>query len=191
MTAKLETITMKNRSFSALVGLLATLTFSHAATLEVDKERSRIQVEAKATGHKFTGTLKDYTASVSGDAASLKPDGFELKWSFKNLDTDDAKRDAEMIKWLGGGDPKGSFKFTKSWTGKDCSQHGTGTLTIHGVSKEVNFPYTAKKDGEWVTIDGQVAMDYQNFSLPVIRSMMVMTVDPKLVVRFHVVGKVK
>jgi len=34
-------------------------------------------------------------------------------------------------------------------------------------------------------------MDYQNFSLPIIRSMAVMTVDPQLVVRFHVVGKVK
>ena len=42
-----------------------------------------------------------------------------------------------------------------------------------------------------MTIDGKVSMDYQNFSLPIIRSMAVMTVDPKLVVRFHVVGKVK
>lgn len=181
---------MKNRTIATLCGLLATLTLAHAATLEVDKDRSRIQVDAKATGHKFTGTLKDYTASVSGDSSSLDPDGFELKWSFKDLDTDDAKRDAEMIKWLGGGDPKGSFKFTKSWTGKDGGQQAMGTLTIHGISKEISFPYTAKRDGDWVTISGQVTMDYQNFSLPIIRSMAVMTVDPQLVVRFHVVGKV-
>jgi polyisoprenoid-binding protein YceI len=182
---------MKHRTLATFCGILSTLTIAHAATLEVDKNRSRIQVDAKATGHNFTGTLKDYQASVSGDAASLKPDGFELKWSFKNLDTDDAKRDAEMIKWLGGGDPKGSFKFTKSWTGKDGGQQGSGTLTIHGISKEISFPYTAKKDGDWVTIDGKVSLDYQNFSLPIIRSMAVMTVDPKLTVRFHVVGKVK
>ncbi|RPJ29947.1 MAG: YceI family protein [Verrucomicrobiaceae bacterium] len=96
-----------------------------------------------------------------------------------------------MIKWLGGGNPKGGFKFTKSWTDKNGGQQGTGTLTIHGVSKELSFPYTVKKDGDWVTISGQVTMDYQNFSLPIIRSMAVMTVDPQLVVRFHVVGKVK
>jgi hypothetical protein len=42
-----------------------------------------------------------------------------------------------------------------------------------------------------VTIDGTVSMDYENFKLPLIRSMAVMTVDPKLKVRFHVVGKVK
>lgn len=191
MTAILQTITMKIRIISAFCGLLATLSLTHAATLEVDKGRSRIQVDAKATGHKFTGTLKDYKASVSGDASSLKPEGFELKWDFKNLDTDDAKRDAEMIKWLGGGNPTGGFKFAKSWTGKDGLQYGSGTLTIHGVSKEVSFPYTASKDGDWVTISGTVSMDYRNFSLPIIRSMAVMTVDPQLVVRFHVVGKVK
>lgn len=160
-----------------------------AATLEVDKSRSRIQVDAKATGHRFTGTLKDYTASVAGDASSLNPTAFKLDWKFSDLDTDDAKRDKEMLNWLGGGQPKGSFQFTKSWTGKDGGRHAMGTLTIHGVSKQVSFPYTVKREGNWVTIDGRVTLDYQNFKLPVIRSMAVLTVDPQLVVRFHVVGK--
>lgn len=182
---------MKLQTISTFCALLASLTLAHSATLEVDKGRSRIQVDATATGHNFTGTLKDYTASVSGDAASLKPAGFNLSWNFTDLNTDDVKRDAEMIKWLGGGKPKGSFKFTKSWTDKAGKEQGMGTLTINGVSKAVSFPFTAKKDGEWVTIEGKCSMDYQNFSLPIIRSMAVMTVDPKLVVRFHIVGKVK
>jgi polyisoprenoid-binding protein YceI len=182
---------MKFQSITTACTILAIIPLAHAATLEVDQARSRIQVDAHATGHDFTGTLKDYKASVTGDAASLKPEGFELNWKFKDLDTDDAKRDKQMITWLGDGDPKGSFKFTKSWTGKDGTPQGMGTLTIHGVSKEITFPYSVKKDGDWVTIDGKVSMDYRNFSLPVIRAMAVMTVDPQLVVRFHVVGKVK
>ena len=162
-----------------------------AESLAVDKSRSRIEVDAKATGHRFTGNLKSYEVNVEGDAVSLDPKSFELKWKFKDLDTDDAKRDAEMLKWLGSNDEKGSFKLNKAWTDEKGVQRGTGTLTIHGVSKSVSFPYTAKKDGEWVTIDGKVSMDYRNFNLPVIRAMAVMTVDPQLVVRFHVVGKVK
>jgi polyisoprenoid-binding protein YceI len=189
--ATIQTITMKNRTIISLCGILCSITLVHAATLEVDKGRSRIQVDAAATGHKFSGTLKDYQVSVSGDPASLDPTGFELDWTFNNLDTADAKRDAEMLKWLGGGQPKGSFKFIKSWTDKAGMRQGMGNLTINGVSKQVSFPFTASKDGEWVTIDGKVSMDYQNFKLPVIRSMAVMTVDPKLVVRFHVVGQVK
>lgn len=187
----MKAITMNQRTLTTLCGILCAATIGHAATLELDKERSRIQVDAKATGHNFTGTLSDYKASVAGEAASLKPSAFSLSWYFTDLKTDDAKRDAEMVKWLGGGTPKGTFKFVKSWTDKSGNTQGMGDLTINGVSKTVSFPYTAKKDGEWVTIDGKVTMDYQNFSLPIIRSMAVMTVAPQLVVRFHVIGKVK
>lgn len=171
--------------------LPAVASHALAATVEVDKDRSRIQVDAKATGHAFTGTLKDFTASGSGDLSMLKPADFKLSWSFADLDTDDTKRDAEMVKWLGGGAPKGGFQFVKTWAGKDGSTMAMGNLTIHGVTKTISFPYTAKKEGDWVTIDGRVSLDYQDFKLPIIRSMAVMTVDPKLVVRFHVVGKAR
>ena len=181
---------MKKFFALSMLSLVLAVHEADAANLEVDKSRSRIQVDAKATGHRFTGNLKSYEVDVEGDAVSLDPKSFELKWKFKDLDTDDAKRDAEMLKWLGSNDEKGSFKLDKAWTDEKAVQHGTGTLTIHGVSKSVSFPYTAKKDGEWVTIDGNVSMDYRNFDLPVIRAMAVMTVDPQLVVRFHVVGKV-
>ena len=180
---------MKKQSITTLFGMLATLAITHAATLDVDAQRSRIQVDAKATGHAFTGTLKSYKATVTGDAATLAPAGFDLSWSFADLDTADDKRDAEMIKWLGGGAPKGSFKFTKTWTDKSGQTQCMGTLTIHGISKVIAFPYTAKKDGNTVTIDGKVSMDYQDFNLPIIRAMAVMTVEPKLAVTFHIVGK--
>ena len=162
-----------------------------AATLEVDQGRSRIQVDAKATGHSFTGTLEDYSATVKGNAATADPESFDLTWSFKDLKTDDKKRDDAMITWLGGGNPKGRFSFTKSWVDGKGGKHAMGTLTIAGVGKTVAFPFTATREGEWVTIDGRVGMDYKDFGLPVIRAMALMTVDPKLTVRFHIVGKIK
>lgn len=182
---------MKTIPAIIVVAVFGTLSIAHAATLEVDQERSRIHVDAKATGHAFTGTLKKYTTSVTGDASSLKPRGFDLKWSFKDLDTDDAKRDKKMIKWLGGGDPKGSFKFIKSWTDDKGNTKGMGTLTLNGVSKTVSFPFTVKKEGKWITIDGYAKIDYEDFKLSIIRTMVMLTVDPKLTVRFHVVGTIK
>jgi polyisoprenoid-binding protein YceI len=182
---------MKSRSLLTFVGLLAAPAFANAATLEVDLTRSRIQVDVSATGHNFTGNLKKFTAKANGDASSLAPSSFDMQWSFKDFDSDENDRDKKMIAWLGGGDPKGSFTFTKSWTDKTGKTHGMGSLTIHGVSKAISFPYTVKKEGDWVTIDGTALLDYQNFELPIIRTMAVMTVDPKLTVRFHVVGKVK
>jgi polyisoprenoid-binding protein YceI len=182
---------MKTILIAASAGFLFAATSARSATVEVDKARTRIQVDAKATGHTFTGSLTKYTAKVSGDPSTGKPTGFNLAWDFNDLDTADEKRDQEMVKWLGGGKPMGSFSFAKSWDEKADGGKAQGKLTINGVAKEVSFPYTVKRDGDWVTIEGKVSLDYQNFKLPLIRSMAVMTVDPKLVVRFHVVGKVK
>lgn len=164
--------------------------FSRSAQVEVDLGRSRIQVDAKATGHGFTGSLQKYEAKVAGDAATGKPTAFDLKWDFNDLDTADDKRNKEMVKWLGGGKPKGSFSFVKSWNEKADGGNAQGKLTINSVAKDVSFTYTVKREGEWVTIDGKVRLDYQDFKLPIIRSMALMTVDPKLDVRFHIVGKV-
>ena len=174
-----------------LLGTLLLVPFlASAGTLKIDTSKSRIQVDAKATGHEFTGTLSAFTAKVSGDDATLQPTAVDLKWKFSDLKTEDDKRDKEMIKWLGGGAPEGSFTFAKTWTDKGKT-YAMGKLKIHGVSKDISFPYTAKKDGTWVTIDGTASLDYQDFGLPVIRAMAVMTVNPKLTVRFHLVGEAK
>lgn len=179
-------------SVPRLFGLLLCMAgTTYSATLEVDPGRSRIQVNAKATGHAFTGTLQKYVVTVTGEGTTLAPAAFDLSWNFQDLKTGDDKRDAEMIKWLGGGKPAGSFKFVKSWTDKQGVTHAQGTLTIHGVAKTIYFPYTATKNGNQVTIDGKVSMDYQIFNLPVVRALLVMTVDPNLVVEFHLTGKVK
>ncbi|MCX6880691.1 MAG: YceI family protein [Verrucomicrobia bacterium] len=178
--------------FATVLGTLLCSMFAvSAATLEVDQTRSKLQVDAKATGHAFSGTLKNYTVKATGDTSKLKPESLELSWNFSDLDTDDKGRDAEMLKWLGGGAPKGNFKFVKFWTDKDGVDHAQGTLTIHGVAKTVYFPFTVKKDGAWVTASGKVELDYKDFGLPLVRAMLVMTVDPKLVVNFQLVGKVK
>ena len=171
--------------------IMAVITRVPAADLKLDQERSRIHVDAKATGHDFTGTLKDYHAKVTGNETTNAPKSFELEWDFNDLKTGDAKRDKEMISWLGGGKPKGSFEFTKSWTDKAGVSHAQGELTINKVTKTINFPYEVKREGDWVTIDGEAKMDYKDFKLPLIRAMLMMTVDPKLVIRFHVVGEIE
>lgn len=182
---------MKKPILLPLAVMLCGSMIARPAELAVDKERSRIQVDAKATGHGFTGTLNDYTIKVTGDAATSAPAAVSLKWDFNDLKTGDEKRDKEMIKWLGGGKPTGSFSFGKSWKDGAGNQNAEGKLTINGISKTITFPYTAKREGEWLTIDGTAKLDYEDFKLPIIRSMAVMTVDPKLSVRFHITGQVK
>jgi polyisoprenoid-binding protein YceI len=181
--------TMIRPLHSAVLSLLVFATTAGAGTLVIDKAKSRIQVDAKATGHDFTGTLDDFEATVSGDSATLAPSAVSLSWKFADLKTGDVKRDAEMLKWLGKG-PQGSFAFFNTWQDK-VKDYAQGKLTIHGVSKTIAFPYTAKKDGNWLSIDGSAALDYQDFGLPIVRAMAVMTVNPQLAIRFHLVGEAK
>lgn len=177
--------------FVRLLGLMAgTSVAASAATFVVDKAKTTIKVDAKATGHAFSGTLKDYQLTAAADAATAKPTALSLSWSFKNLDTADGGRDAEMIKWLGGGDPRGSYKFVKIWS-RDGTDYAEGSLTIHGLTKTVQIPLVTKKDGKTVTATGSTTFDYKDFGLPLIRAMLVMTVDPELTVSFTLVGTLK
>ena len=164
---------------------------ARAAELQIEKENSRIQVDAKATGHSFTGDLKDYTVKVAGNVSTSEPSSVSLKWDFNDLKTGDEKRDKEMIKWLGGGKPTGTFTFGKSWKDDKGSLQAEGEITIHGISKTISFPYSVKREGNRATIDGTATLDYQNFKLPIIRNLAVMKVEPNLTVRFHLTGEVK
>jgi len=181
---------MKKLFSSCLGVMLLCGSMAQAADLEVDKSRSRIQVDARATTHSFTGTLEDYTVRAAGDASTNAATSLSLAWDFNDLKTGDVKRDEAMIAWLGGGKPKGSFKLIKSWMEPE-GPRAQGELTINGVTKVIAIPYTIQREGNWVTIDGKARVNYFNYNLPEIRSMAVMTVEPWLLVRFHIVGKVK
>ena len=180
-----------------LLPLLALLPIAllhpvRAADLKIDPGKSWLKVDASATGHSFSGSLKKFDAKVSGDVQTLEPSGVSLEWDFKDLDTDEPKRDAEMLKWLEHAQtPKGSFQFAKSWTDSAGKTWVQGALKIHAVSKSIAFPVTATKSGERVAVDGFVWIDYRDFSLPIVRNMAVMTVDPKLKVSFHLEGDAK
>jgi len=181
---------MKLLPCSIPVALLAfTVMSANASDLTLDARKSWLKFDASATGHSFDGALKKFDAEVSGDATSLNPAAASLSWDFKDLDTDEPKRDVEMLKWLEHGkSPKGSFQMTKSWVDDSGVTWVQGTLKIHSIAKTIAFPIQTSKNGDRVKIDGQVWIDYQNFGLPIIRNMAVMKVDPKLKISFHLEG---
>ena len=55
------------------------------------------------------------------------------------------------------------------------------------MSKEVTIPVTAVKAGNTVKLDGEVWIDTQNFGLPIVK-MLVMSVNPKVRIYFHMEG---
>jgi len=184
---------MKSLPYSIPMAMLAfSLVSANAADLSLDASKSWLKFDASATGHSFDGRLKKFDAEVSGDAASLAPAAVNLTWDFKDLDTDEPKRDVEMLKWLEyGKSPKGSFQMIKSWVDGSGVTWVQGTLKIHSIARPIAFPIRTSKNGDRVKIDGQVWIDYQNFGLPIVRNMAIMKVDPKLKISFHLEGDAK
>ena len=174
---------------ATLLLLFALVNPAPAATLRIDQPKSKIEVQVKSTLHDFSGTLEKYELSVAFDPKTNEPTKADLAFDFKDLDTGNKGRDSDMLKWLAyPSNPKASFHLT-GWKQDGSQFSARGELSFHGVSKEIPISVTIEKHGETYDIKGVAGLDYRDFQLPVIRQALVLTVDPHLTVKFHLVGK--
>ena len=172
--------------------LLISVSMARAAEFKVDTAKSHIQVDVKATGHKFSGNLKKYSLKISGDADSLTPKAVALKWDFVDLLTDNVKRDKEMLSWLQHDKySTGTFTLSSFSEQTDGTTLAKGKLEFHGVSKVIMFPVKTERKGSELTVSGEASIDYRDFDLGKIRMALVMTVNPVVKVRFKLVGRVQ
>jgi len=164
--------------------------FTQAETLQFkpNLDRSSIQVDVKATVDSFVGTLTAYDLQLNVDASSGMVESCTFEFDFSALDTGKKKRNEQMLEWLEyAKHPKGLFHLIRIEDTSD-GQRALGSLVIHGISKEIEFPITLTRDGEQLLIDGRAHLDYHDFDLPTIRVMLMLTVNPKFDVILHLEG---
>lgn len=178
-----------SRWWSALV-LLLVLPVALPATgaLRVDPARSFVNVDVKATVGSFTARLEAYDAQIGLDERGrIRTATFAFR--FVHLKTGDAKRDAEMLAWLGGDDPAASFQLGALAVAPDGQGHATGRLLLNGQVHLVEMPVNITQlDGEW-TITGAATLRYTDWGLKVIRRIGLLKVDPELRVRFKLIAR--
>ena len=176
-------------SFLILVALAGLSARAAAAGMDVDYARSRVEVGVKSTVDSFTGRLEKYRVSVEWGPSDPLPAKARMSFDFADLKTGDTDRDGAMLKWLGHDSQPGGEFVLGGWRREGTTNLATGELTIHGVKREVAIPVVAgQTNGVWV-VDGEALLDYRDFGLPKIRKALVLTVNPLLRVRFHVVAK--
>jgi polyisoprenoid-binding protein YceI len=160
-----------------------------AGQLEIDPLKSRIEVAVSCTVDSFVGHLEKYQAVIEGDEKAAMPPKASVSFNFADLKTGKADRDAAMLKWLEFEvHPAASFTLT-GWQQNGTTNLALGRLTLHGVTVDLQMPVVVKQaDGIW-TISGQANFDYRDFKLEKIRKALLLTVDPKLKVKFQLVGK--
>jgi polyisoprenoid-binding protein YceI len=112
-----------------------------APVYEVDKSHSEVTFQIRHLVGKVRGRFTDFAGQIDGDKAAPKVD---FKIQATSIDTADANRD----KHLRSADffdvekfPEITFKSSKI-VPKGAGYEVVGTLTMHGVSKELTLPVT-------------------------------------------------
>ena len=162
------------------------LTFAAERCLKIDRAGTFLDVDVDATIN-FTAHLDAYDAKlIVDDAGKIKSAVFAFK--FADLKSGKPDRDADMIKWLGGGSPEGRFEMGNLALTPDGQGQVSGRLTFHGVTERVEFPVNVTKANGNYTITGETPLDYRNWNLKVIRKAFLFTVNPVVKVRFKLTG---
>ena len=170
--------------------LLAVAGSAAEAPLTIDLAASRVDIAVKATVDSFVGKLSDYVATITVDPETGAVITSKVNFHFSDVKTGNEKRDREMNEWQQTDKfPEGNFSLDSLTSASPGKFAVRGRLTLHGSTHELSFPAAIARDGANVTVDGEAVVDTRVFGLPVIRKFAVLKVDPLVVVRFHLAGR--
>ena len=175
------------RLFAALL-LLPLATLAADRPLKVDRSRSFIDVDVKATVDSFTGRLDRYEIALTADESGKLKGGGVFSFKFTDLKTGKPDRDEAMLKWLGGGELPGKFELGTLALTPDGQGQASGRLTFHGTTQRIEFPVNVTQDEGTYTVTGETTIDYRDWGLKVFRKAFVLKVDPNVTIRFKLIG---
>lgn len=169
-----------------LLGFARTLS---AETLVIDKTRSRVEADVKATVDSFTGQLQDYDARIAVDPASNRITAATFRFQVADFKTGKDARDAKLHAWQDTAHhPDAEFTLGRIEPAADGRLLAHGEFRFHGVAQPLEFPVALIVDHTTYALDGEATVDTRRFGLPIIRVMAFLKVDPLVKVRFHLQG---
>jgi polyisoprenoid-binding protein YceI len=126
--------------------LIASLTaYAELETYKIDNAHSFANFSIRHVVSKLSGTFSDVNGSISIDRANLSNSSVDAKISLLSVNTSFAKRDEHIKKeeYLDVGHfADMQFTSTKVVASKNANEGViTGKLTLHGVTKEMTFPF--------------------------------------------------
>jgi polyisoprenoid-binding protein YceI len=181
-------VLLSTLALGAVAAVAANPAAAPERALKIDRSKSYVDIDVKATLHKFTGRLERYELTIPIDAAGKIKDAL-LQFKFTDLKTGNGERDEAMIHWLGGGEPAGAFDLGLLALTPDGQGQASGKLTFNGQTQLVEFPVNVRAQDGIYTVTGQTTFDYRNWGLKIFRKFGVAKVDPEVTVRFQFVGE--
>jgi polyisoprenoid-binding protein YceI len=131
----------------AAISLAAAAPAFAADTFVIDKGHSEVGFQVTHLGiSKVRGRFRDFAGTIQVDPAKPESATVDLTIQVASIDTDNESRDKDLRSAEGFFDvakfPTLAFKSSKVVARAKDRYEVTGTLTMHGVSKEVTLPVT-------------------------------------------------
>jgi polyisoprenoid-binding protein YceI len=161
----------------------------------VDEAKSQVRFDAKAFMHDFTGTTSALRGFIRlGDLDRLTDADACVRIDAASLDTDNETRDKIM---------REEHLETVRFPGIDFVLKGVesanrqssewvfvarGTLSLHGVSREIRVPIQARQDGSLIRLTARVPLKMTDYGIR-IPKFLFFTVEDQVVVSFDVTAK--
>lgn len=156
-----------------------------ASPFRLDSKASELTVHVRATAHSFDVAPDAFTAEIElGD--SPETTRAKVHIPIAALHSGNESRDKEMSEWIEAAEfPEVTFAL-QSVTETDGQPIGHGRLTMHGITHEVEVPFTiGQRDGQRL-IEGSAIVNYDSYGLKIIRKFF-LKVHPELEIHFTLV----
>lgn len=158
---------MKERVLTSFLFIFSALVFGQNYT-PVD-EGSKVHFVIDNFGIATGGDFKGLTGTIKFDPAQPTAGDFDVSVDASTIDTDIESRDNHLKRaeyFNVKNYPKISFKSTKiTKTNKDSYLYMYGNITIKGVTKEVEFPFTATPRNGGYVFEGSFKINRRDFGV--------------------------
>ncbi|HUG10681.1 MAG TPA: YceI family protein [Opitutaceae bacterium] len=163
--------------------LIASVALAAGTPVGVVPESLEVHVAVKATMHSFTARVTGGELAITTDAAgAIDSATFTFDWS--GVKTDNDKRDREMLEWVRAEEhPKGTFTLKAIEAGTEGT-FASGTLELHGNSREIEFPVMIEPAGAGFRVSGEATLDHREWGLKQIKKFGMFSVNPTVTIRF-------
>jgi len=158
---------MHKHTLAALVLAASASPTIHAAQ-QLDAAKSEIRFVAKQMGVAAEGRFRKFSANVDFDPAQLAQARATVDIDITSVDLGSAENETELKKkaWFNSGAfPAARFTAT-SFKARGGNQYEvSGKLSIKGISRDINAPFTLQQNGPVLTVSGSVPLKRLAFNV--------------------------
>ena len=151
-----------------LLLFLALSPAASAAGWQVEAAASRIAFQPTWEGAPFEGTIPRFEASIDFDPATPERGRFEVTFDMTSADTgdEDMNEGMRMPEWFDTGRfPKARYATESITAAGDSRYLARGKLTLKGVTRPVELPFTWSEKGGKARLRGETTLRRLDFNI--------------------------